>query len=79
LKLTVIGREHCHLCEEMVAALKDLQGRVAFELEVIDLGRHPQLEGRWGEWVPVLLEGEAEICHYCLDRAALDAHLARMA
>lgn len=79
MKLTVLSREYCHLCEEMIAALKDLQGRGAFEIEVVDVDRHPELERRWGEFVPVLLDGATEICHYRLDRAALDAHLARMA
>ena len=63
----------------MVAALKALQGRFRFELEVIDIDRHPELEARWGELVPVLLEGGTEVCHYGLDPAALDARLARIA
>jgi thioredoxin reductase (NADPH) len=60
----------------MVAALRILQGRFAFELDVVDVDRHPELEARWGEKVPVLLEGESEICHYHLDAAALEARLA---
>ena len=71
-----MSREYCHLCEDMVAALRILQGRFAFDLDVVDLDRHPELEARWGEKVPVLLEGEVEICHYHLDAAALEARLA---
>ena len=36
---------------------------------------HPELEARWGEWVPVLLHGEHELCHYHLDEAAVRAYL----
>ncbi|QJR15307.1 hypothetical protein DSM104440_02126 [Usitatibacter palustris] len=77
-KLTVLSREYCHLCHEMIAALQQLQGRFSFEVEVVDVDRHPALEAKWGDKVPVLLDGEIEICHYHLNVEALDARLARM-
>jgi glutaredoxin len=78
VKLTVLAREYCHLCEEMLAALRQFQGRYSFEVEVIDVDRHPELEEKWGDKVPVLLDGELELCHYFLDPDALDARLARI-
>jgi len=77
-KLTVLSREYCHLCEDMISALQQLQGRFSFDIEVVDVDNHPRLEEKWGEKVPVLLDGEIEICHYHLDVSALDARLARM-
>jgi thioredoxin reductase (NADPH) len=77
-RLTVLAREYCHLCEEMLTALKQFQGRYSFDIEVIDVDRHPHLEEKWGDKVPVLLDGDREVCHYYLDAAALDARLARM-
>ena len=77
-KLTVLSRTYCHLCEEMIAALKQFQGRYPFEIEVVDIDKHPQLEEKWGDKVPVLLDGERELCHYFLDVEVLDARLARM-
>ena len=62
----------------MLTALKQFQGRYSFEIEVIDVDRHPHLEEKWGDKVPVLLDGDREICHYFLDAAAVDARLARM-
>ncbi|WP_212758037.1 glutaredoxin family protein [Usitatibacter palustris] len=62
----------------MIAALQQLQGRFSFEVEVVDVDRHPALEAKWGDKVPVLLDGEIEICHYHLNVEALDARLARM-
>jgi hypothetical protein len=76
--LTVLSREYCHLCEELITALKQFQGRYAFDIEVIDVDRHPQLEEKWGDKVPVLLDGDLEICHYYLDIEAVDTRLARM-
>lgn len=60
----------------MRTALQPLQGGLSFSVEVIDVDDHPALEERYGELVPVLLEGETEICHYFLDAARLTAHLA---
>lgn len=62
----------------MIAALKRLQGRFSFDLEVVDVDSRPELEAKWGTLVPVLLDGDRELCHYHLDVAALDARLARM-
>jgi len=76
--LTVLSREYCHLCEELIAALKQYQGRYTFAIEVIDVDRHPRLEEKWGDKVPVLLDGDREICHYFIDHDAVDARLARM-
>ena len=77
-KLTVLSREYCHLCQEMIAGLEQLRGRHDFAVEVVDVDRHPALEEKWGDKVPVLLDGELEICHYFLDVAAVDARLSRM-
>jgi thiol-disulfide isomerase/thioredoxin len=77
-KLTVLSREYCHLCEELLASLRQFQGRYAFDIEVLDVDRHPALEERWGDKVPVVLDGDLEICHYYLDVDAVDARLSRM-
>ena len=77
-RLTVLSRAYCHLCEELLAALKQYQGRYDFEIEVVDVDGDPRLEEKWGDKVPVLLDGERELCHYFLDHDAVDARLARM-
>jgi thioredoxin reductase (NADPH) len=44
----------------------------------LDVDRYPALEERWGDKVPVVLDGELEVCHYHLDVDAVGARLARM-
>ena len=73
--LTLYYREGCHLCETMLQALRGLQSCLAFELHMVDIDRDPGLRQRYDEWVPVLQGGEQEICHYQLDRPALEAFL----
>jgi thioredoxin reductase (NADPH) len=77
-KLTVLSREYCSLCEDLITALKVFQGRYDFDIEVVDVDRHPKLEEKWGDKVPVLLDGGRELCHYFLDIDVVDARLARM-
>ena len=57
----------------MIAALENFRGRfsLAFDIEVIDIDQHPALEAKWGDKVPVLLNGESEICHYFFDEASI--------
>lgn len=60
----------------MLSALRPLQREWAFEIDVIDVDANSDLEARFGEWVPVLMHEEVQICHYHLDAARLTAHLA---
>ena len=62
----------------MLSALQHLQGRFSFDVEVVDVDSDPALEAKWGDKVPVLLDGDIELCHYHLDAEVLDARLARM-
>ncbi len=75
--LTLYERSYCHLCDEMRAALEPWRERLGFRLERVDVDDHPEHEARYGLLVPVLVEGEHEICHYHLDVEALRGHLER--
>ncbi|RKZ37591.1 MAG: glutaredoxin family protein [Gammaproteobacteria bacterium] len=55
----------------MQAALEPWQERLGFRLEIVDIHDDDALEQRFGEHVPVLMEGDDEICHYVLDAQAL--------
>jgi RNA binding exosome subunit len=80
--LTVYARTYCHLCDDMIAALRSLQGRFAFEISVVDVDSDAALEARYGERVPVLtaeVQGHGlELCHYFLDQPAVTAFLSEM-
>jgi len=63
----------------MIAALGELQARHPFRLDVIDVDSDDDLRTRYGVRVPVLVAGSGEeICHYHLDRDALDAYLVKI-
>ncbi|MDR2624986.1 MAG: glutaredoxin family protein [Zoogloeaceae bacterium] len=73
--LTLISRAYCHLCREMEAALQPLLTEYDVTLEVRDADADPALAS-YDEWVPVLLMGKTELCHYFLDEAAVRTALA---
>lgn len=76
--LTLYSRTWCHLCDDMLSGLQTLQSGLAFELTVIDVDSDPALEQRFGEWVPVLMHGERELCHYHLDSAVVTEYLRKI-
>jgi thioredoxin reductase (NADPH) len=76
--LTLYSRNYCHLCEEMIEALRGLQGLVRFEIAIVDVDTDPELERRHGDKVPVLVHGERELCHYRLTPSVVTAYLAKI-
>ncbi len=75
---TLLGRNYCHLCHDMEAALAPLLAPLNLSLRTVDVDQFPELEERWGELVPVLLHEGQEVCHYFLDPVAVGAVLAKI-
>lgn len=75
VRLTLYSRVWCHLCDDMLAGLQILQACQPFDLSIVDVDSQPALEQRFGEFVPVLMHGERELCHYHLDTAAVTDYL----
>ena len=63
----------------MLAALEALRsepGVPDFQIEVLDVDADPELEAKYNELVPVLVDGEGgELCHYFLDTAKVREYL----
>jgi hypothetical protein len=80
--LTLLHRAYCHLCDELLEALRPLAAARGATIAVVDVDApaNAALEAMWGDRVPVLFLGppatENELCHYHLDAARLDAALA---
>lgn len=74
---TVLSRQWCHLCDELVSALTPLAAELGWRIEVVDVDADDELVARWDELVPVLLHEGQELCHYHLDEVAVRAYCAR--
>jgi len=66
--LILYTRAGCPLCEEMAEAVR---ARIGMQrLIEIDVDTDPELRARYGWDVPLLFDGDAEICRHELDAVA---------
>jgi predicted thioredoxin/glutaredoxin len=71
-RLTVVHRQDCDLCDEMVAALEALGRRIRLPpITVEDVDGDPELVRRYGLNVPVLLLDGTVVCKHHLDAEEL--------
>jgi len=72
MRLTVVHRQECELCEEMLAGLHALRESLPLPaIEVVDVDSDPELLRRYGLNVPVLLLDGTVVCRHRLDAAEL--------
>ena len=60
MTLTLLTRAYCHLCDEMLAAVRPLAAASGAILAVIDVDANPWLERLYGDRVPVLFAGDPD-------------------
>lgn len=70
-RLTFYHREGCHLCDQMVDALKPLAKQLNFTLIYVDIDEDPALKQRFNDKVPVLMFEDDVVCCHFLDEKAL--------
>lgn len=71
-RLTVVHRQDCDLCDEMVSELQSLGRRMALPpIDIVDVDSDPDLLRRYGLNVPVLLLDGSVVCRHRLDEAEL--------
>jgi hypothetical protein len=78
---TLYSRGYCHLCDDMLQALRALDMSNVFRIDVIDVDADPALVALYDELVPVLMgnrDGKPpeRLCHYFLDDTRVRAFLA---
>jgi predicted thioredoxin/glutaredoxin len=72
VRLTVVHRQDCELCDQMVSELAALARRQALPpVDLVDVDTDPQLQRRHGLEVPVLLLDGSVVCRHRLDAPEL--------
>lgn len=77
--MTLYGRSNCHLCEDMQKALQEFGNDIDFELSIVDIDTDPDLLEKYADFIPVLMAGSTQICHYSLNLQALRSHFRQRA
>ena len=78
IKVEVISRRGCHLCEVAEEIVRDVQQEVPFELEVMFVDGDIELESKYGEEVPVTLINGQRHDYFKVDRERFKSELLRL-
>ena len=56
MKITLIGKPGCHLCDDALATMKEIvsQTRIDVEWEVLSILEDDELKNRYSEEIPVI-------------------------
>ena len=76
-RLVLYTRSGCHLCDVMQSELRAGLG-VDFPVEIVDIAGSAELTRRYGEHVPVLTDGETELCRGRYDARKVAAYLSEI-
>lgn len=75
--LILYTRANCPLCQDMADAVRPLAEVGGHRLQEVDVDADPALKARYGWDVPLLFDGDAEICRHQLNLPALQEWLHR--
>ncbi|MGE5318955.1 MAG: glutaredoxin family protein [Hyphomicrobiaceae bacterium] len=73
--LTLYTRTGCPLCEELAAEVRALIAGSGHRLAPVDVDADPRLKERFGWEVPLLFDGDTEICRHQLNLPAFQEWL----
>ena len=72
MKLTLLTRKGCHLCDDMKTLIITLENHKGLEFEEIDISGNIKLLQLWDTEIPVLLLGEKIIARHRISKDALE-------
>ncbi len=71
-RFTLVTREGCELCEEMLAELEHFCAGRDVSIAIVDVDGDTRLQIRYGHKVPVLLLDGEPVCHARFDAAEVE-------
>ena len=75
MRVTLYGREGCHLCDDAREALHRVRARVPFDILEVDIEIDDRLFKRYLERIPVIAVDGVELFDHFVDETALERHL----
>lgn len=83
IHFTLYSRSYCHLCDDMLLALRAMEIVEPLSINVVDVdAAEATLLAQYDELVPVLVAAREDqpvqqLCHYFLDEVAVRRFIAR--
>lgn len=79
MRVELLGKADCCLCEQALAILERMQGELHFELVERDITQDDALHRAYFERIPVVLVEGRELMSFHVDELALREHLNHLA
>jgi glutaredoxin len=77
VRITLVTRAGCHLCEQAAEALMRVRGATGVGWREVDVDSDPELQREYGDRVPVIMLDGREHGYWRVEEARLLADLAR--
>ena len=77
-RVTLHGRDGCHLCDDARAVLERIRRDEPFSLQEVDIEADDDLLRRYLERIPVICLEDEELYDFFVDEGDLRARLARV-
>jgi len=74
-EVIVYHRQGCHLCDDVVASLSQLQNELRYKVKLIDIDEDATLRDKYNADVPVVMLNDEVIFYHFFDEKALRAVL----
>jgi glutaredoxin len=71
----VYSRPDCHLCEQALTRLRELQRELSFDLHEVDISGDATLERAYFERIPVITVDGSEVSDYIVNETLLRERL----
>lgn len=78
IRVEVLSRPGCHLCDEARAVIERVSDRYQLELRVINIETEPELEAAYGWEIPVVFIEGNKAFKYRVDEKELERKLKRL-
>jgi glutaredoxin len=78
LKVVLYTKTDCSLCGGVEEVLRELQQKIRFSLEIVDIEADSAAYARYWDRIPVVTVGGTEVAHAPVDTARLTADLKRL-
>ena len=75
--LVFFSKEDCPLCDKGLVVVRRLARRYDLRIEKVDIQSDPALQAKYGERIPVLMWGEAELGWGLLSERAIERKIGR--
>jgi glutaredoxin len=73
--VVVYSKPGCHLCDEAVSVLRELQSELEFEIRERDITADDALHRKYFERIPVMLLDGVQVCEFFVDEPLLRERL----